>query len=65
MAKRLILKQTSHDRITSILEKLRRAGIKAPAAAMVDSEVVILVEQTDVARAVQLLATIGIEGRIG
>jgi hypothetical protein len=65
MAKRLILEQTPHDRITSVLEKLRSAGIKAPAGAMVDSDVIILVEQADVARAIQLLALIGIEGRIG
>jgi hypothetical protein len=45
MAKRLILEQTPHDRITCVLEKLRSAGIKAPAGAMVDSDPVILVEQ--------------------
>ena len=65
MNKRLILKQTSRHAITSILEKLRSEGIKTLAGGMVDSEAMILVEETDVARAVYLLATIRVEAQIG
>jgi hypothetical protein len=64
MTKRLVLKQTSYHSITSILQKLRITGIKAPAGGIVASEAIILVEDADVARAVHLLATIGIEAQI-
>ena len=55
MAKRLILKHTLQHRITSILETLRSARINAPAGGMVNREAMILVDDADVARAIQLL----------
>ena len=65
MAKRLILEKCSAHNITDILEKLRCTGVKAPAGGTVDLEAIILVEDADEARAVQVLAGIGINARTG
>jgi hypothetical protein len=65
MAKRLILKHTLQHGITYILETLRNARINAPAGGMVNREAMILVDDADVARAIQLLGTMGIEAGAG
>ena len=65
MAKRHILKHTFQHRIASILETLRSALITAPAGGMVNREAMILVDDADVARAIPLLGTMGIEAGAG
>lgn len=63
MAKRVILQQTPSQSLTTILEKLRDAGVNAPAGGSVDAVAIILVEDADVSRALYILTKLGIEVR--
>ncbi len=65
MAKQLILETISQQGIGTVLETLRSTTIKAPVGAIVGCGAIILVEDVDVERALNVLARAGIGVRIG
>lgn len=62
---RLILKQTSENRLTAVLDMLRRAGIAAQFGATYGEDALVVVDAANVPDALKHLGLMGIIARIG
>jgi hypothetical protein len=65
LAKRILLKDTTQNDLTGILESLRRLGIKVAGGGSIEPDAFVLAEEPDVLRILEFLKLYSITAQAG